>query len=346
MALLVTIAAVAILIAITVEAHRQTRNELLASAATRNEQELSWEARAGLTAAMAMLIEDKDKTKADTIQEDWARPEEVRKVLAELGLSPEINVQIMDVTGRIQANALVKSNGKDMNTAQEALWDRFLRPIMSEYDDLDLNATTDVINSIKDWLDHDDDDAVTGVNGAETDYYESLDPPYKARNGYIADTAEMLFIKGITSDLYYGKEEIPGIGPYVTAYGGQVLGEAKNKIQYLGKINISTAPPQVIKALLPAEDEDLAESIVGYRDLKESETYINDITDVGWYKNAPGCSELTLDANIISVTSDQFVIVSKAVRGDSASQVTAVVQREKDKDTGKYVCKILSFKLT
>lgn len=346
MALLVTIAAVAILIAITVEAHRQVRSQLLVSAATRNQQELSWEARAGLTAAMAMLIADKKNTKADTVQEAWARPEERAKVFAQLGLSPEISVEITDCLGRIQVNALVKQNGKDINETQQALWDRLLRPIVSEYDELDLNATTDIINSIKDWLDHDDDDAVTGLNGAETDYYESLDPGYKARNGYIADTTEMLFIKGITHEIFYGKDDVPGIGPSLTAYGGQVLGEAKDKVQYPGKINISTAPVGVLKALLPPENVDLAESMAAYRDLRESDTFINEITDPGWYKNAPGCSDVVIDPNLLTVSSDQFVIVSRAVRGDMAGQVTAVVQREKEKSTGQYVCRILSFKLS
>ncbi|MEW5737074.1 MAG: hypothetical protein AB1921_19670 [Thermodesulfobacteriota bacterium] len=346
MALLVTIAAVAILIAITVEAHRQVRSELLVSAAKRNEQELSWEARAGLTAAMAMLIEDKRNTKADTLQEPWAQPEERMRMMAEMGLGPEVTVEITDCLSRIQINALVKQNGKDVNEAQQNLWDRFLRPIVSERDDMDLNATTDIINSMKDWLDHDDDDAVTGVNGAETDYYESLDPPYKARNAPITETAEMLFIKGITPDLFSGTADAPGIGPNVTAYGSQILGESKDKLQYPGKINISTAPVAVLKALLPPEDQDLAEAMAAYRDLRESNTFINDITDPGWYKNAPGCSEVNIDPNLVTVTSDQFVIVSRAVRGDSASKITAVVQREKDQQTGKGVCRILTFRLS
>ena len=56
-----------------------------------------------------------------------------------------------------------------------------------------------IIGAVQDWIDKDDD---THVNGAESDYYEGLNPPYRSKNGPIDDLSELLFIKGITPDIY------------------------------------------------------------------------------------------------------------------------------------------------
>ena len=60
---------------------------------------------------------------------------------------------------------------------------------------------TPIVNSILDWIDPDDQ---THVEGAETEYYQSLTPPYAAKNGPIDDISELLLIKGITPEIYYG----------------------------------------------------------------------------------------------------------------------------------------------
>jgi general secretion pathway protein K len=55
--------------------------------------------------------------------------------------------------------------------------------------------------AIFDWIDPND---VTHVNGAESDYYQSLDPPYNAKNKPIDDLSELLLIRGIGQDMYWG----------------------------------------------------------------------------------------------------------------------------------------------
>ncbi len=48
-----------------------------------------------------------------------------------------------------------------------------------------------IINSLKDWLDSGDDDAITGLSGAESDYYEGLEPPYSCKNGPMDNLGEV-----------------------------------------------------------------------------------------------------------------------------------------------------------
>jgi general secretion pathway protein K len=72
-----------------------------------------------------------------------------------------------------------------------------------------------IINPIKDWLDSGDDDAITGLTGAENDYYQSLDPPYGARNGPFKHIRELMRVKNITKEMFYSLD----IDNYVTVYG-------------------------------------------------------------------------------------------------------------------------------
>lgn len=50
-----------------------------------------------------------------------------------------------------------------------------------------------LVDTLVDWVDENDE---TLLNGAESDYYESLDPPYKAKNRMIDTIEELNMIKG------------------------------------------------------------------------------------------------------------------------------------------------------
>ena len=66
---------------------------------------------------------------------------------------------------------------------------------------VDATQTAEIVDSILDWRDTDD---TTLLNGAESDYYLGLSPPYMPKNGPIDDLEELLRIKGITPEIYYG----------------------------------------------------------------------------------------------------------------------------------------------
>ena len=346
MALLLALTVITILIGVTVEAHRRVRNVMTRTAASGERQRLNFLAGSGIQVGMAMLLKDKASGETDSIQEDWARPEKRDELLAQLGVTPgSLTLEITDLSGLIQVNALVaQPDGKDFVKAQAELWDRFLRPVVSLQETADLNLTTDIINCLKDWLDKNDDDALTGLNGAESDHYEGLDPSYKARNGPMRDVYELLMVKGMTPEIFYGTEKLPGIAPYVTTFGAITTGTGDSKtLEYPGHINISTAPLPVLKALLPVENADLAESLIAYREMKESETYVNDVTQLTWYKNAPGCADLAIDQSLVSVSSDLFEITATGRSEAMITRVSAVVSREKDAE-GNYSCRVLAWK--
>jgi general secretion pathway protein K len=67
-------------------------------------------------------------------------------------------------------------------------------------------------NDIKNaWLDWEDEDDLHRLNGAETDFYLKTAGAYMAKNAEMENPEELLLVKGVTRELYYGTEEYPGL---------------------------------------------------------------------------------------------------------------------------------------
>jgi hypothetical protein len=165
--------------------------------------------------------------------------------------------------GKIQVNALVNFPEGASSTSPRGVVERLLQYFVDRKElKLDLKDDSEpaaIINSLKDWLDSLDDDAITGLSGAESSTYEDREPPYPARNGPVQDLDELLLVKGITPELFYGRPEMPGISPYLTVHGA-TPGEGTG-VTFPGRINIATAELPVLFALVPAENNDLVETL-------------------------------------------------------------------------------------
>ena len=77
-----------------------------------------------------------------------------------------------------------------------------------EISGIEVGEERDIIaDSILDWI---DEDSNHRINGAENSYYEGLSPPYKAKNGRIETLEELLKVRGMTKEIFYGtsKEEL------------------------------------------------------------------------------------------------------------------------------------------
>lgn len=66
--------------------------------------------------------------------------------------------------------------------------------------------------SIVDWRDRDDQPTVVegdaGGAGAETDYYQALNPPYAAKNAPFDTVEELLLVRGVTPEILYGASDV------------------------------------------------------------------------------------------------------------------------------------------
>jgi general secretion pathway protein K len=343
-ALLLTVSVTTILVAASLEYNRQARASLVSTAAMRDSITLSQMSASGVHLAMAMLIKDKYDSTTDSMLEDWADSVKIDELLEQIPFEDgKIAVNIVDEMGKIQANALVAFPEKNaFNETQLKLWERFLNNMIDEEEQLPDDSRPEAItNSVKDWLDSGDDDAVSGLSGAESEYYQDLDPPYACRNAPLVDLEELMLIKGITPELFYGREERPGMAQFLTIYGVRKAGE---QFAYPGKININTASLPVLAALLPMESQDLIDTLKDHREAVKEEKEDHDFSNPGWYKNLPGFGDVDIDKDLITTSSDIFEIVSESILHEKKLNITAVVQRVQDPKSGKWYCKILSWK--
>lgn len=342
-ALLITISIITVLIAGVLEWNRKVRSSLTVTAAARDRVTLSHMASAGVHAAMALLIKDKTDSESDSLQEDWANSEKIDEVLAQIPFERgTVTFKITDELSKIQINALVQyPERQQFNEPQRELWDRFLRLLPTPENYQEDQDPTAIINSIKDWLDSGDDEAITGLSGAESGYYQGLDPPYPCRNGPFSHLSELALVKGVTAELLKSAGEIPGIAPYLTVYG--MTASEEKKVAFNGKININTAELPVLTALLPPESSDLAQAINDYRMEMNDQTYIHNLAKTNWYKDVPGAGGIEINPDLVTIQSDIFSIDAEAGLGDMKMRVTVVVQREKDKKTQRWGCRVLNW---
>lgn len=344
MALIITLTIVALLTAAVVEVNRRIRTTVQAAAVYRDRVTLSHMAWSGVNIGRAVLIDDRNNSDVDSLQEQWADPVALEGIAAEFPFAEgSVRLTIKDLRGRLQVNALVDyPGGRDFNESQRLLWYRFFELIhISQAMDSDVKPVS-IINAVKDWIDYGDDDAVTGLDGAESDYYRELTPPYACRNGPVIDITELALVKGIPADVF----EAPGVdyalSDCVTPFCATEAA-GKKGFTFDGRININTAPLFVLSALLPLEDAHLGAELEAYRIEKSNDLFVHDLTGAHWFKEVPGCEDLTLDAGQITRRSDFFEISVTAVLHRVQLSATAVVRRLKDAKTGKITCQVLSY---
>lgn len=114
-----------------------------------------------------------------------------------------------------------------------------------------------IADSILDWRDENHE---FHLNGAEDDYYGSLPEPYGSKDGDFDTVEELLLVRGVTPDIFYGTGLVPpefGIGVPGTSQeeASGFTSEYKGIEPYLtaksnGKVNINTADKIVLDALL------------------------------------------------------------------------------------------------
>ncbi|UCF90948.1 MAG: general secretion pathway protein GspK [Desulfobacterales bacterium] len=346
-ALLLTISVTTILVTAALESNRRARFQIVATAAIRDRLTLSQMAASGVHVAMAMLAKDKKESNQDSLAEDWASPAKIAEILPAMPFDEgQLAVNITDEMSKIQINALVQfPDSNQFNEPQRTMLDRFLRHISAAApEDVKMEDDSEpmaIINSIKDWLDSGDDDAITGLSGAESVYYQGREPPVACRNGPLPDVNELLQIKGITPEIFYDSEAMSGMHRYLTVYGMNP-GEGTT-FNFPGKININTAERPVILALLPSESAEMADALLEYRQQRQEEKETDAFSNPTWYKGAPGFADVSIDPKLITTTSDVFRIESTATLHDLQLTATAVVERALNDETGKWGCKILSW---
>ena len=167
-----------------------------------------------------------------------------------------------------------------------------------------------LVDSIMDWRDPDD---LHRPNGAENDYYQSLTPPYTAKNGSLDTIEDLLWIRGMTPDLFYGypEERIQEVGDGSNRVALRDLFTVDSPID---RVNLRTASAEVIHALvgIPLEK---CRSFVDERK-KLSEKTIADLLPLLGIGAADNVMQMFIFANpsVVAVESEGVPVDSRTGR--------------------------------
>jgi general secretion pathway protein K len=111
-----------------------------------------------------------------------------------------------------------------------------------------------IVDSILDWYDNEgEEDEITHPNGAEADYYAGLPQPYPIKNGRFDSLEELLLVRGVTPELFYGVDGQPGL---------RDIFSVDSTTKY---INVLQAPAAVLRVLLNIDEEE-AQALVAERE--------------------------------------------------------------------------------
>ncbi len=141
--------------------------------------------------------------------------------------------------GRWAVRMIDESGRLSLNKSDEVV----LRRVITNLVQVDPTASIDrhmqeaidtVVDSILDWRDHDN---LKRTHGAESAYYLKRRVPYRAKNAFFDSPEELLLVRGVTPDLYYGSDGVPGLRDIFSVYNRSP------------KVSVDTAPPAVLRAL-------------------------------------------------------------------------------------------------
>lgn len=160
-----------------------------------------------------------------------------------------------------------------------------------------------ITESIADWRDADD---IPNPDGAESAYYQGLSDPYLAKNGNFDAPEELLLVRGITPEIYYGRKGLAPDGQKVEYYGLQKYFTTFGR---LDRINVNSAPIPVLAAI-PGLEYDAALRIAQFRD----EQPIQDLSEV--MGKFPGLSAEAI-GYLSTARTNVYTIVSQGYRSGS-----------------------------
>ncbi|ENV37282.1 hypothetical protein F959_02090 [Acinetobacter venetianus RAG-1 = CIP 110063] len=248
-----------------------------------------------------LLIQDSDNgSSIDHLQENWAKP--MPPFSVEDGA---VSGRLLDESGKFNLNNLVKSDGK-VDEAAKRWFEKLLQRV---------GLPAELSQAVIDWQDSDDE--TTGAMGAESNYYQGLNPAYLASNTMFHNVDELKLVKGFEGKNY------DLIKPYVTALPEQT------------KVNMNTASALLLASIDPRVDVNALD-----QELKaklSNLTYFNNVDDL-WKLNAfSGVEDQTKNdvAGLLDSKSNYFTAQIEVVLSERKRQFTSSMVR-KDRQVTVY----------
>ncbi len=343
-ALFVVLWALVILSVIVGEFCFATRSEVKMTANFKEETQAYYLARAGINAAIYEILK-RGRQPVGAV-EKGNEEEDEGKIRWNLTGYP---LTMPFATGKTILTIQNETGKVNLNRAEPKLLKLVLETFDLEDKEVDI-----IVDSIIDWRDK---DSFHRINGAEDDYYQKLPEPYACKDDVFDSVSELLMIRGVTPEVYYGGlkdmvtvwDENEGVEPPVFSPIQQYLTlenrkfssmqefltlKNRNRLNRQGEIDfnrvdINSAPPRLLQSL-PGMDEYLAANIIEYRTEKE-------FTSVAELLNIVGSTIYQTISPYVAVQPSEFYSVSATgmVEGSSIFRtVKATVRIDDEAPTG------------
>lgn len=301
-ALITTLVIIALLVTVVVEFNRIAIADLDVTGNFGDQEKILFLAVSAVNGVKELLSLDYLYTKGDNLLEEWAKGPSYFQAASAMLEEGEIQGTITDEDGKINVNILVNEKG-DINGTQKALWERLLAQPRFALNEEEINT---IIYSVKDWLDKDEE--ITGIFGAEDTHY--MDKGYRCKNGLLNNLEDLLLIKGITPEIFFGTQDREGIRSCFTVHGD-------------GRININTAPIPVLEALSPDMTEEIAREFDEFRRDETNRPWLHNKL---WYQKVWPFA-VPLPESLISESSGAFTVNLKVTLRESEREIKAVILR-------------------
>lgn len=247
----------------------------------------------GEALAQAMLQRDMQQAggnpgqAVDHLREPWAR--KIAPFTLDQG---RISLSIEDLAGRFNLNSVVVNQQVNQQAVQ-----RFRRLLVS------LDIEPQLAERLIDWIDENQE--VSGANGAEDNQYLLLEPPYRAANRPLRDVSELRLLLGLS------ERDYQRLLPYVSALPAQT------------PLNVNTASALVLATLADNLSPQAAQQLVlargaeGYRQLAD-------------FTSQPALAGLGVPATGLALNSQYFAARSEVQLGERQRVLISLLQRGPD----------------
>jgi general secretion pathway protein K len=287
-ALVITLIITALLIAVTTEFIHDVFVETTLLHGYEDAQQASLLADSGIQGGVKVLTLALSSQSYTSLLDGWAAPQVFQDERGSLQLS------ISEESAKLDLNSIVFPNGT-LNEDYYGIAERLLNR---------LGLPVDLADAAADWIDSDDS---TRSGGAESPFYQALPTPYLAKNAPLETYEELRMVSGFNDTI------LSKLNPYVTVY-------AESQGAPYSKVNINTAPEELLVALDDQMTDDLAGRIIDYRKQTPIKTP-SEITQIS------GMESIGIAVQgKISVKGTVFRIQSRAQVKDTVRIIEAVVR--------------------
>jgi general secretion pathway protein K len=291
-ALLVTMMALALMTLLVMDFTSSASLGYRSAAGQANQLRAEYLARSAIGVGLSLLSTDaqldaRSKTPYDGLDEQWAMP--YPPVPLGGGVA---QVSIVDEARKIDINLLINPRTGQPNPVYLGIVDRLFTNI---------GVSPALVPAIVDWL---DPNGIESPGGAEADYYLRLMPPYEPRNGPMPTIGDLRMIRGVDDATFLRLQQFLTAAPEP-------------------RVNINTAPPEVIAALVPqlSDNISMVKEIIQDRMVQPFLM----ITDIG---NLPGLGDAATPLmRLITTRSAYFTLTGVGVFANSRRRIIGTFRR-------------------